>query len=67
MANSRNFHIKLPPQGYEVLELLAEEERRSIADVVRQALEEYVERKGKAGIRFDVDRGGKRARKDDES
>lgn len=63
MADSRNFHIKFSPEGYEALEAIAEEERRSIADVVRQAVEEYASRKGIQGVRFDVSRGGYRERK----
>ena len=59
MTKSRNYHIKMPDSGYEALQAIADDERRVLADVIREALEEYVARKGKP-TSFEVQRGGNR-------
>lgn len=61
MARSKKFQLMLSNEGHEALENIAEKERRPLADVVRQALEEYVEKHG-IKVSFAVDRGGYRKR-----
>lgn len=68
MTKSKKFQLMLSEAGYDALEQVADIEQRPLANVVRQALEEYV---AKHGIKADfrVDRGGYRGRKtaDDDS
>lgn len=59
MAKSRNYHIKMPDAGYEALQKIADDEKRLLADVIREALEEYTRRKGHE-VSFKVQRGGNR-------
>lgn len=57
-----SFPLKLNAESYDALKALAKEEHRPVADVVRQALEEYAKKKGRK-ITFTVDRGGNRREK----
>lgn len=59
MPKSRNYHIKMPDNGYEALQKIADDEKRLLADVIREALEEYARRKGQS-VSFTVQRGGNR-------
>lgn len=49
----------MPAPGYEALQGIADEEGRVLADVIREALEDYTERKGRK-VSFAVKRGGDR-------
>ena len=64
MEKSRNYHIKMPAEGYEALQAIADDEKRLLASVIREALEEYTKRHGRA-VSFEIERGGYRARKAD--
>ncbi|MBC7872016.1 MAG: hypothetical protein H7Y09_14315 [Chitinophagaceae bacterium] len=64
MAKSQSYHLKIPNEAYEVLHNIAKKERRLLADVIREALEEYTKNKG-LEVSFEVDRGGYRPRKSD--
>ena len=62
MAKSRNYMIRMPEEGYQALKLIAKQERRVLADVMREAFELYTKSKGVEAT-FEVDRGGYRPRK----
>lgn len=59
MVKAKNYHVKMPEEGYRALQAIAAKERRVFADVVREALEQYAASKGYA-VSFDVPRGGPR-------
>jgi predicted DNA-binding protein len=50
----------MPEEAYLVLQAIADEQRRPLADVIREALEEYAERHDHT-LSFDVQRGGYRS------
>jgi predicted CopG family antitoxin len=64
MAKSQSYHLKIPNDAYEALHTIAKAERRLLADVIREALENYTKSKG-LEISFEVERGGYRPRKSD--
>jgi len=53
--------IRMPEEGYQALKLIAKRERRVLADIMREALEEYTKKKG-VEASFEVERGGYRPR-----
>jgi len=57
MSKSKGYRITLSAEGYEALSQLAEEQKRPIANVIRDALQEYMQRHGRS-VAFDVQRGG---------
>lgn len=65
MGNSKGYRITFPDEGYEALSELAREQKRPIANVIRDAIEEYLRAHGK-DISLAVNRGGYRERKDKE-
>lgn len=65
MAKSQSYHLKMPEDGYEALQAIAAKEKRVLADVIREALEEYTARKGHK-VSFIVERGGNRRGDKDE-
>lgn len=56
---TRPLHVVIPAAAYDELKGIADNERRGLSDLVRQALEEYAERQG---VKLDmrVQRGGNR-------
>ena len=58
LETTRSLHITMPADAYEILRQQADEERRPIADVVRQAIENYLRTQGYT-IQIDVKRGQK--------
>lgn len=61
-VNPRYLFI-MTPDGYAALQAIADRDRRAVADVVRIALEAYVEKELGRPVDFRVKRGG-RPRKD---
>jgi len=61
MSKSKNYMIRMPEEGYQALKLIAKRERRVLADIMREALEEYTKKKG-VEASFEVERGGYRPR-----
>lgn len=59
MSKARNFHIKLPEDGYAALEAIAADQRRDMAEVAREALEDYVRKQGH-DVSFVLKKGGNR-------
>lgn len=61
---NRSLHIVLPEEGHQALHDIAKKQRRALADVVREALEEYMRSQG-SEIDLSVERGGYRGKKRD--
>lgn len=59
MTRSQNYHLKMPREAYDALQAIADQEGRLLADVIREALQEYTARKGYT-VGFKVTRGGNR-------
>lgn len=64
MNKTKQLVIRVQEQDMDSLRELAEDERRSVSDMVRLAVEEFAARRGKT-IRLEVDRGGYRGRKEE--
>lgn len=59
MARSKRYNMLMSNEGYEALSQIASEEKRLLADVIRDALDNYLKMKGRT-ITTEVDRGGYR-------
>lgn len=57
--DSRGYRITMPGEAYEALQVLAETQNRPMADIIREALQQYVRAHGH-DVSFQVNRGGKR-------
>ncbi len=56
---TQQFTMKMPVEDYERLKMLAEEENRGMAEIMRMALKEYAAKKGHT-LKGRVQRGGNR-------
>lgn len=56
---SRGYRITMPGEAYEALQTLAETQNRPMANVIREALQQYLQEHG-YDVSFQVNRGGKR-------
>jgi predicted DNA-binding protein len=54
-----SLQVVMPKAAYEQIKALADDERRPIADMVREALEQYARAKGRE-VDLRVERGGDR-------
>jgi hypothetical protein len=59
MTNPK-YQMILTSEGYDALREIADRDNRLFADVIRMALEEYVERELKRKVSFRIKRGGNR-------
>lgn len=55
----RRYKIVMSEEGYQAFHELADTDKRSLADVIREAMQEYLERRGKQA-NVSVSRGGYR-------
>ena len=62
--DSRGYRITMPPEAYDALQELAQTQNRPMANVIREALEQYLKAHGYS-VSFQVNRGGKRPSKPD--
>lgn len=55
----RRYKIVMSEDGYQAFHELADTDKRSLADVIREAMQEYLEKRGKR-VSVGVSRGGYR-------
>jgi predicted DNA-binding protein len=63
MLMTKQLHITMPDAAHTALKKLAADQRRPIADVAREAIENYLRAQGKPQD-VTVTRGGKRGKED---